>query len=82
MAKELFIGNLPWSVDSDGLKQHFAAYSPTQANVVSDRDSGRSRGFGFVKFDDDAQADKAVAELNGKELDGRELTVREATPRQ
>jgi cold-inducible RNA-binding protein len=82
MAKELFVGNLPWSADSDALKQHFAAYNPTQANVVSDRDSGRSRGFGFVKFDDDAQADKAVAELNGKELDGRELTVREATPRQ
>lgn len=82
MAKELYVGNLPYSADNDALMQHFAAYSPVQASVISDRDSGRSRGFGFVKFDDDAQADKAVEELNGQEMDGRALTVREARPRQ
>lgn len=82
MAKELFVGNIPWSIDSDGLKAHFSAFNATGANVVTDRDSGRSRGFGFVQFDDDAQADKAVEELNGKELDGRPLTVREARPRE
>ena len=82
MAKELYVGNLPYSADNDALQQHFAAYSPASATVISDRDSGRSRGFGFVKFDDDAQADKAVAELDGKELDGRALNVREARPRE
>lgn len=82
MAKELYVGNLPFSVEDDSLTQHFAAYSPVSATVIKDRDSGRSRGFGFVKFDDDAQADKAASELNEKELDGRPLVVREARPRQ
>lgn len=82
MAKELYVGNLPFSSDDEMLQTHFAPYSPVSATVIKDRDSGRSRGFGFVKFDDDAQADKAVAELNEKELDGRPLVVREARPRQ
>lgn len=82
MAKELYVGNLPYSADDAGLQQHFADFSPASASVIKDRDSGRSRGFGFVKFDDDAQADKAVAELNEKEFDGRPLVVREARPRQ
>ncbi len=81
MAKELFVGNLPYSTDDDALAKHFAEYGATGASVIKDRESGRSRGFGFVKFDDDAQADKAVEALNGKELDGRELTVREARPK-
>ncbi len=82
MAKELFVGNLPFSTTNESLQQHFASFNPTAASVITDRDSGRSRGFGFVKFDDDAQADKAVEELNGKDLDGRPLTVREARPRE
>ncbi len=82
MAKELYVGNLPYSTGNDELQQHFAAYNPVSATVITDRDSGRSRGFGFVKFDDDAQADKAAEELNGKALGDRELTVREARPRQ
>ncbi len=82
MAKELYVGNLPFSSDDAALQAQFAPYSPVSATVIKDRDSGRSRGFGFVKFDDDAQADKAVAELNEKELDGRPLVVREARPRQ
>lgn len=82
MAKELYVGNLPFSSDDASLQAHFAPYSPVSATVIKDRDSGRSRGFGFVKFDDDAQADKAVEELNEKDLDGRPLVVREARPRQ
>lgn len=82
MAKELYVGNLPFSADDDMLTKHFADHSPASAMVIKDRDSGRSRGFGFVKFDDDAAADKAAEALNGKELDGRELVVREARPRQ
>lgn len=82
MAKELFVGNLPYSVNDDSLAKHFANYSPVSASVIADRESGRSRGFGFVKFDDDAAADKAAEELNGKELDGRALTVREARPKE
>ena len=82
MAKELFVGNLPFSTDDQALTTFFADYNAVSASVITDRDSGRSRGFGFVKFDDDAQADKAAEELNGKELDGRPLTVREARPKQ
>lgn len=82
MAKELYVGNLPYTVSDEDLQKHFADHNPTQATVIKDRDSGRSRGFGFVKFDDDAAADKAVEALNEKELDGRPLTVREARPRQ
>lgn len=82
MAKELYVGNLPYDTDDDALKSHFADFSPASAMVIKDRDSGRSRGFGFVKFDDDAQADKAAEALNGKAMGDRELTVREARPRQ
>ncbi len=82
LAKELYVGNLAYSTEDDGLSAHFAAFNPVSATVIKDRDSGRSRGFGFVKFDDDADADKAAAELNEKELDGRPLIVREARPKQ
>lgn len=82
MAKELYVGNLPYTTTDDQLLQHFAAHGAASATVIKDRDSGRSRGFGFVKFDDDAAADKAAEELNEKELEGRQLTVREARPRE
>jgi len=76
MSKKLFVGNLSWDTNDDSLN---AAFSPhgeiTEATVISDRHSGRSRGFGFVTFVDDEAADKAIAELNGTELDGREIKV-------
>jgi cold-inducible RNA-binding protein len=76
MSKKLFVGSLSWDTNDDGL---LAAFSPfgeiSEAIVISDRDTGRSRGFGFVTFDDDEAADKAVAALNGTELDGRTIRV-------
>ncbi len=81
MAKELYVGNLPFSTDDDVLSKHFADSGAVSAMVIKDRDSGRSRGFGFVKFEDDDKADAAVQALNGKDLEGRELVVREARPR-
>lgn len=81
MAKELYVGNLPYTTTDDDLKAHFANFNPSTATVIKDRDSGRSRGFGFVAFDNDDDADKAVGELNEKDFGGRNLTVREARPR-
>jgi RNA recognition motif-containing protein len=77
--KKLFIGSLAWATDDDSLKAFFEQFGTvSSASVVKERDSGRSRGFGFVEFEDDAEADKAVAEGDGKELDGRNITVSEA----
>jgi RNA recognition motif-containing protein len=76
MAKKLFVGSLSWGTNDEGLR---AAFSPhgeiSEAVVVTDRDTGRSRGFGFVTFEDAAAADRAVAALNGTELDGRTIRV-------
>lgn len=83
MAKRLFVGNLPYSVTSDRLKDFFAsAGAVSSANVVIDRETGKSRGFGFVEFSDDAAGDAAVSSFNGKEIDGRAITVNEARPPQ
>ena len=80
---KVYVGNLPYSIDSDKLKELFSAHGEvTEAVVISDRYSGRSKGFGFVTFADDDGAKKAIAELNGKEFDGRELKVNEAKPRE
>ena len=80
---KVYVGNLPYSIDSDKLKELFAAHGEvTEAVVISDRYSGRSKGFGFVTFADDDGAKKAIAEMNGKEFDGRELKVNEAKPRE
>jgi len=78
--KKLFIGSLAWATDSDGLRAFFEQFGTVaKAEVVFERDNpGRSRGFGFVEFENDAEADKAVAEGDGKELDGRNITVSEA----
>ena len=82
MAKKLFVGNLPYTVDSDGLKAHFAeAGTISDAVVINDKFSGRSKGFGFVEFENDEEADKAIEMFNGKEMEGRELTVNEARPK-
>jgi cold-inducible RNA-binding protein len=81
MAKKLFVGGLPFAIDDDKLKELFAAFGAVaSAVVIKDRDSGRSKGFGFVEFDDDAAADKAIAEMNGKDVEGRNITVNEARP--
>jgi len=76
MSKKLFVGSLSWNTDDSALREAFAPHGEiTEATVISDRDSGRSRGFGFVTFADDESADKAMAALNGTELDGRTIKV-------
>ena len=76
MSKKLFVGSLSWNTDDHGLREAFAPHGEiTEATVIADRDSGRSRGFGFVTFADDEAADKAVAALNQTELDGRTIKV-------
>lgn len=83
MQNKLFVGNLPWSLDDAGLQALFEGHGEvTSANVITDRDTGRSRGFGFVEFADDASAAAAVDALNGTEVDGREITVSIARPRE
>lgn len=83
MATKLFVGSLAWATNDDGLKTHFESAGPiVSARVVTDRESGRSRGFGFVEFENDDDAKKAIDTLNGSQLDGREITVNEARPRE
>lgn len=82
MAKKLFVGNLPFSVTDEQLNETFKAMGEVgSANVVTDKFSGRSRGFGFVEMTQDADAEKAVKELNGKEIEGRKIVVNEARPK-
>ena len=79
--KKLYVGNLPWSVSDAELHDMFSAIGTVHsATVIMDRETGRSRGFGFVEMDDSA-ADEAVAELNSKEVNGRQLRVNEAHDR-
>lgn len=83
MAKNLFVGSLPWSVNDEQLAQMFAeAGSVDSARVITERDTGRSKGFGFVEMASDDEAKKAVEMLNGKEIEGRAITVNEARPRE
>ncbi len=82
MAKNLFVGSLPFSTNDEELKELFAQFGEvTRANVVMDRDSGRSRGFGFVEMSDDDAAAAAIKQLDGSELQGRRVTVSEARPK-
>lgn len=81
MGKKLYIGNLPFGVDSDKLKEIFSEFGNVEeATVITDKFSRRSKGFGFVTFENDADADKALAEMNGKEVEGRSIKVSEAKP--
>ena len=81
MSKKIYVGNLPFGVAKEELTELFSSYGEIEeAVVISDKYSGRSKGFGFVTFKDDASADKAVAEMNGKDVQGRELKVSEARP--
>ena len=83
MAYKLFIGSLAWATDDDSLMAAFAPFGTVvSATVVKDRDSGRSKGFGFVEFADEAEGKAAEAAMNGKELDGRAIVVNEARPRE
>jgi len=81
MSKKLFVGNLPYSVNDQGLEEMFSSYNPTSANVIMDKMTHRSRGFGFVELDD-SNADTAISEMNGKEIEGRAIVVNEARPRE
>ena len=83
MGKKLYVGNLTYGVTDSQLEQMFAAHGTVQsAQVIMDRDTGRSKGFGFVEMGSDQEAKAAIAAMNGKEVDGRALTVNEAKPRE
>ncbi|NLX04118.1 MAG: RNA-binding protein [Phycisphaerae bacterium] len=83
MSKRLYVGNLSYSVDSSALEQMFGEHGQVEsAQVITDRATGRSKGFGFVEMSSDDQAQSAIEALNGQEVDGRALTVNEARPRE
>jgi hypothetical protein len=81
MGNKLYVGNLPYSFRDDDLQQAFAAHGTvTSAKVMMERDTGRSKGFGFVEMADDAQAQAAIAAMNGQQYGGRGIVVNEARP--
>ena len=83
MEKNLFVGNLSWGVDAQLLEEAFAQFGEiTKCMVITDRETGRSRGFGFVTFADGADADAAIEAMDGADLDGRAVVVNEARPRE
>ena len=82
MGKKLYVGNLAWGVTDADLQEMFSAHGTVQsAQVIMDRDTGRSKGFGFVEMGSDQEAQAAIQAMNGKEIDGRALTVNEARPK-
>jgi len=81
VAKKLYVGNLPYTVDDETLHSQFAQFGEVQsAKVITDRESGRSKGFGFVEMADDSDADAAIEKLNGSDFNGRAMNVSEARP--
>jgi RNA recognition motif-containing protein len=83
MGKKLYVGNLTYGVNNSDLEQMFAQFGTVEsAQVIMDRDTGRSKGFGFVEMGSDQEAQAAIAAMNGKEVDGRALTVNEARPKE
>ncbi len=83
MGRKLYVGNLSFSATEQTLKDAFSQCGTVDSvNVITDRDTGQSRGFGFVEMSSDGEAQKAIQELNGSSLDGREITVNEARPQQ
>ena len=79
MGKKLFIGSLAWATDSSSLQAAFERFGAIEeATVISDRETGRSRGFRFVTFTDEGPTQQAISEMNGSELDGRPIVVNEA----
>ena len=80
--KNLFVGNLPFETTEDALREHFAPFGEVQqVRIMTDRDTGKPRGFAFVEMAQDDGAAKAIADLNGKDFGGRALTINEARPR-
>jgi RNA recognition motif-containing protein len=81
MGKKLYVGNLPYTVDDAALESQFSAIGKVEsARVITDRDTGRSKGFGFVEMSSDDEANRAIEQLNGTSVGGRNLTVSEARP--
>jgi RNA recognition motif-containing protein len=79
MAKKLFVGGLSWDTTDDGLRQAFQSHGEiTEAKVITDRETGRSRGFGFVTFAEDENAKSAISKMDGSSLDGKTIKVNEA----
>src|SRR5580698_184663 len=80
--KNIFVGNLSFGATEDAVRSMFEAYGTVEkVNLITDRDTGQARGFGFVEMSVNADADRAIAELNGREMDGRALNVNEARPK-
>ena len=80
--KNIFVGNLSFGTSEETVRSVFETFGTVdRVNLVTDRDTGRARGFGFVEMSNNAEADRAIAELNGRELDGRALNVNEARPK-
>ncbi|MBP9852800.1 MAG: hypothetical protein QG629_258 [Patescibacteria group bacterium] len=83
MATKLFVGSLPWGVDDTQLEELFAEFGTVaSAKVIVDRETNRSKGFGFVEFEDDDAAKTAIDKMNGSDVQGRSITVNEARPRE
>src|ERR1700733_15428094 len=83
MGKKLYVGNLSYSATESSINDLFSQIGTVDSvRLITDRDSGRSKGFGFVEMSTDEEAEKAISELNGKEIDGRALTVNEARPQE
>ncbi|QHI97524.1 RNA-binding protein [Xylophilus rhododendri] len=83
MSNKLYVGNLPYTLSSDDLTQMFSEFGTVlKAQVVIDRDSGRSKGFGFVEMSNDSEAQQAIGGMHEKKLEGRPLTVNEARPQE
>ncbi len=83
MATKLFVGSLAWATTDDSLREFFEAVGTVvSANVIRDRETNRSKGFGFVEMSSDDEAKAAVSQLDGKDLDGRPIVVNEAKPRE
>lgn len=83
MATRLFVGSLPWAVDDAQLEDLFKEFGTiSSAKVIIDRDSNRSRGYGFVEFEDDEAAKAAIEKLNGSDIQGRAIVVNEARPQE
>ena len=81
MATKLFVGSLPWAIDDQGLEELFSSFGTvSSAKVIIDRESNRSKGFGFVEFEDDNAAQAAIKQLNGTDVQGRSIVVNEARP--
>ena len=83
MGRKLYVGNLPYSADQQSLEKTFSQCGTVDSvNVITDRDTGQSKGFAFVEMSRDSEAQKAIQEFNGTSLDGREIKVNEAKPQE